>query len=168
MPKLKKIQDVVSPIANAVSVETPISLRVASLEEGQAEILKILREDRESRASVKVASTKTESVTVTRELPPTPNQFPVPMEYRDLVGTILNKDFGINLEPLSDSPAFQFTIVVPEKYSQLTAEQKKTFGADMRSKVITYAQGVNGVKEWVERVFSSFSPETKSLIVQQR
>lgn len=95
-------------------------------------------------------------------------QYPLPPEYRDAVDQTLNKTFGVQLVPMSDTPAFQLHIVVPEKYSALTPDQRKMYGSDLRSKVITYAEGPNGVKSWAEKVFSSFNPEIKALIISDR
>lgn len=95
-------------------------------------------------------------------------QYPLPPEYRDAVDQTLNKTFGVQLVPMSDTPAFQLHIVVPEKYSALTPDQRKMYGSDLRSKVITYAEGPNGVKAWAEKVFSSFNPEIKALIISDR
>lgn len=90
------------------------------------------------------------------------NQFPVPPEYRELVNITLNKLFGIEIEY---TPAgFLFTIIVPEKYG----DQKKRIKVDKRTKIIPNYEGANGVRQWVELVYSSFSLETKSLITADR
>lgn len=94
--------------------------------------------------------------------------YPIPQDYRDAVNSTLNKSFGVNIIPMTDSPAFQFNIVVPAKYSPLTEEQRKMLGADIRTKVITYAEGVNGVKMWAEKVFSNFNAEVRALIVADK
>ena len=96
------------------------------------------------------------------------SRHPIPTDYRLIVDATLNKGFGINVEGMSDKPAFLFTIIVPEKYSSLTVEQKKIMGADIRPKVIGFAEGVNGVREWAERVFTSFNQDMRSLIVSDR
>ena len=98
-----------------------------------------------------------------------PSLHPVPMEYRDIVDSVLNKAFGVNVEALSDTPAFKFIIIVPDKYSSATVEQKRMVGGyDIRPKVINYAEGGNGVRLWSEKVFSSFNPEIKAQIVSDR
>ena len=94
--------------------------------------------------------------------------YPIPQEYRETVRATLNQSFGLQVVPLSDQPAFQVNIVVPEKYSSLTPEQMKMYGADIRSKVITYAEGVNGVKAWTEKVRTSFNPDVQAQITADR
>lgn len=93
-------------------------------------------------------------------------KYPIPLEYRDLVDTVLNKKFGISIEYMGGN--FAFTIVVPEEYSSLTADEKKLLGADLRTKIITYAEGINGVRQWVEQVYKNFNPEIQAGIVSDR
>lgn len=93
---------------------------------------------------------------------------PVPSDYKDIIDTILNKHFGLQIFPRSDSPHFELVIVVPKKYSLLTPAQSQMQGADLRVKVISYAEGVNGVRLWAERVLSTFSPEIKGLILADK
>lgn len=94
--------------------------------------------------------------------------YPVPAEYTDLVNTTLNKHFKITINPLSDSPAFQFNVIVPDKYSSASEEYKKMYKADIRPKVITYTEGVVGVRDWLLRVYNSFNPTIQALIVADR
>lgn len=116
-----------------------------------------------------VVETKIESPIQVQPIPQAIQpSYPIPSEYRHCVNTVLNQDFGIQLIPMSDTPAFQFVIVVPQKYSPLSAEQRKMIGDDIRPKVITYAEGAAGVKKWVELVASTFGTETKVLIAQDR
>ena len=89
-------------------------------------------------------------------------EFPVPSEYRDIVHLTFNRSFQVRLEPMESTPAFLFIIVVPKKYSRVTS------GEDLRPKVITYSDGVAGVRLWAEKVFNNFDLETKELIIQDR
>ena len=93
---------------------------------------------------------------------------PVPMEYRMIVNEVLNKDFGIKMEYMKDRPEFMFTVIVPEKYSPLTSKEKELCSIDLRSKVITYANGVNGVRTWVELIYKNFNPEVQARITSDR
>lgn len=97
-----------------------------------------------------------------------PQHIPVPSDYRTLVDTILNKNFGIELEPHTDAPVVTAVIVVPDKYSTMTPAQKEIMPRDIRPKVMTIAGGVNELKEWVETVYRSFTPELQSMIVIDR
>ena len=92
--------------------------------------------------------------------------FPVPSEYREIVDTLLSPRFGIKMEAIADRPEFVFTIVVPDQYSNINANDRLAIGGDLRSKVIPYSEGANGVRQWVQRVYDSFNPETKAKIKQ--
>lgn len=93
---------------------------------------------------------------------------PVPVDFRNVVDEVLNKSFGIEINPKSDSPSFEFSILVPERYSDVSAAYKQMYGVDKRLKVIDYSSGTSGVREWAERVFSSFNPDRRSMIVADR
>ena len=108
------------------------------------------------------------SAVTTNPVPEAKNEFPIPIEYRYITDELLNKDFGIELEMVSDSPMFQFTVVVPEKYSNLSDEYKRMYKRDIRPKMITFAEGAVGVRSWVERVWSSFNPTVQALIVSDK
>ena len=96
------------------------------------------------------------------EVPVKVPDYPIPAEYKDIVELTFNKSFGVRLEPMTDTPAFLFSIVVPKKYSKVTS------GEDIRPKVITYSDGVSGVRLWSDKVFNNFDGDTQSLIVQDR
>lgn len=99
---------------------------------------------------------------------PEVDAFPVPPAFRGVVDEVLNDQFGVQITQMDDSPAFQLNIVVPEKYSSLKGEQLKMAGADIRSKVVSHADGVNGVREWANRVFESFNPDMKAMILADK
>ena len=101
-------------------------------------------------------------------LEPEQPRYPVPMDYRAIVDTVLNKNFGIRVNPKSDAPQFEFIIEVPEKYSTVSKEYIRMYGSDLRPRVLNYAEGATGVKEWTDRVFDSFDLQMKSLIVADR
>lgn len=106
---------------------------------------------------------------VISEVATTPSSdIPVPLEYRHVVDASLNKGFGIEIEPLFDRPSFTLVIVTPEKYSSLSDEYKKLYKRDLRPKILNYADGINGVRQWAEQVFNSFNQDIKSLIVADR
>ena len=79
-----------------------------------------------------------------RELPPMePSVTPIPPDYREIVDNVLNRSFGIQIEPHTDRPSFTFTIVVPEKYSNMTPAQREMNKYDVRPRVINYSEGSN-------------------------
>jgi hypothetical protein len=96
------------------------------------------------------------------------NEFPVPQEYREIIDQTLNRHFGVDVKMSPGDMSFMLTIIVPEKYSNMTKEEWKMRGADLRSRVITYAEGVNGVKMWADRVFDNFTSEMKAQIIADR
>jgi hypothetical protein len=93
---------------------------------------------------------------------------PIPPDFTDIIGKTLNKQFGIELFSRTDAPLMEFCIIVPEKYGTRTPEQKEMMKRDLRVKVISYAEGVNGVREFAEKVYNSFTPEFRSQIVAER
>lgn len=101
------------------------------------------------------------------EPPPLP-EYPIPSGYRQLVDTVLNKNFGIELEAHSDAPVVTTVIVVPEKYSTRSTREKEDNPRDLRSKVMSLAGGVNELKEWLDIVYKSFPPELQAMIVAER
>ena len=92
----------------------------------------------------------------------------VPQDFRDIVDDMLTKEFGIQVVPMPDRPAFQFLLTVPEKYSTISKEHKEMYHADVRSRVIDNGEGPAGVRAYVEKVWSSFNPTIQSLIVNDR
>jgi len=91
-------------------------------------------------------------------------QLPIPSDYRDIVNDILNEEFQIEMEAYPDRPMFTFTIIVPDKYSNMPENEKALFHSDRRSCVISYADGLNKVREWTNKVFNNFDTETKAKI----
>ena len=99
---------------------------------------------------------------------PMESTYPIPLEYRELVDKTLNKSFGVRVESMTDAPAFIFSIIVPDKYSNMPLAQKEVNKVDTRLKVISMAEGINGVREWTERVYKNFNLETQALIMADR
>lgn len=96
------------------------------------------------------------------------NAYPVPVEYLRSLETILNQKFRCQVTPLTDRPAFQFTIIVPDEYSDASPQYKEMYKYDIRPRVVSYAEGVAGVKEWCEVVYKKFNHETQSKISADR
>lgn len=91
---------------------------------------------------------------------------PVPLQYREEVDKVFSKEFGIHMRYAGEG--FHFTIVVPDKYSSRTPEEKALGVPDLRLKVIEHGLGVNGVKEWIDLVYKNFGPEVQALITADR
>jgi hypothetical protein len=143
------------------------------LEKNLIEMAKAIKELAQDVSELKnkkpEATTQAQSVTAEPfkvTVPMGSNNYPVPQEYREIVNTTLNKNFGIDISYTSSG--FIFTIIVPERYSTLTDKEKELVKQDRRSKLIPNFEGVNGVKMWVDLVYSSFSMEMKALITQDK
>ena len=89
---------------------------------------------------------------------------PIPEEYKMLVANMLGEEFGIQMEYFTDKPEFMFTIVVPKDYTDMDDKEYASRGADLRSKVISYAEGLNGVRAWCELVKGNLAKTAQSKI----
>lgn len=98
----------------------------------------------------------------------TSNGVPIPQEYRDLVDTILNREFGIEIQPQPNTPTFMFSILVPDKYSPATPQYKQMHGVDRRPKVFNYGAGPADIRAFVELVHNNFDQDTKTKIALDR
>ena len=98
--------------------------------------------------------------------------FPTPSDYIETVDLVLNKNFDVSVEPQKDAPSFLFTITVPPKYSPVKTVEGpngvRILPPDVRTKVISFAEGVNGVRLWAERVYETFDSDTKFRIIEDR
>lgn len=92
----------------------------------------------------------------------------VPSDWLTEVYATLNKEFAVEIEPHRDAPLTTLTIVVPEKYSQMTPSQKEILKRDIRPKVITNAGGSHEVREWAETVYKNLTPEVQAMVVSDR
>lgn len=93
---------------------------------------------------------------------------PIPLEFREIVEHTLNKQFNVEVTYMHDAAAFEFSILVPEKYSNAGKPHWQTYKEDRRSKVILNALGSNGVREWASKVYENFDAETKARITFDR
>lgn len=80
-----------------------------------------------------------------------PNKY-IPPKYRQLVNEILSSEFGLDITDFDDRTDFQIHIIVPEKYSSVTPEDRKKGIQDIRSRMIPRSLGENGVREWCNLV----------------
>ena len=124
------------------------------------------------KAVVNVVSDKPVSFSITNPSPPKQENTPfgkvtTPIEVRELIDVTLNKHFGVEIEPHSYTQ-FLLKIVVPPKYSTAKKDLVNDLGGDLRVKVIDHAMGLNGVREYVEKVWNTFKPEYQALIVADR
>lgn len=93
---------------------------------------------------------------------------PIPLEYVEVVNTTLNRKFGIDIKYMSDTASFEFSILVPQIYSNAGKSHWETYHEDRRTRVVENALGVNGVRDWCTKVYDNFNPETKAAITAGR
>lgn len=148
----------------ADAVESPIWKAVDGIMERLEKLEAKLGNSLES-----ITPTNNGSATVVTPASSDPQEiFPVPADYRRIVDTELNKEFGIKVVPRADSPQFEVLITVPNKYTQMSDEYKKLYGVDIRTRVLSFADAANGVRQFCEIVFKSFNPTIQALIVADR
>lgn len=94
--------------------------------------------------------------------------YPVPSEYVDIVQNVLNPRFSVKVIPANDSPTFQFIVSVPKEYSNAPPAHWDMYRCDERVRVISYAEGSLGVREFVEKVYNNFDSETRTRITTDR
>lgn len=165
MPKTSQAEKPVEPTKNPIESTTVETLLLQVIEE-----LKGLR-DAIAKPNTSTATLLNEPATLPLVAPastPVAEQIPVPAGYRDEVDKTLNKSFGIEIEPHRDAPLVTVTISVPDKYSTLTPDQREMQPRDLRVKVITLAGGVAELKEYVDLVYKSFTPEIQAMITADR
>lgn len=75
-----------------------------------------------------------------------------PPKFRKIVDTILSEEFGVRVMDFEDRTEFQVDIVVPDKFSSVSKEDKEKGVEDIRSRIIPRALGENGVREWCELI----------------
>jgi len=81
-----------------------------------------------------------------------PDINPVPAKYRLLVDEILGPQFGINVVYPDKGSGFLFKVIVPLELSNASSSHKEFYKADVRTKAIGYEKGIEGVREYLERV----------------
>ena len=76
----------------------------------------------------------------------------IPPKFRKIVNEFLSEDFGARVVDFEDRTDFQFDIIVPEKYSSVTKEDRAKGVEDIRTRIIPRALGENGVREWCQLI----------------
>ena len=137
-------------------------------------ILEMLNELKGLREDLKILLAPKVPLALTPEAPSIPEPekqyFPVPSEFEEEKNKVLNQDFKLEINyPGDGRPVFEFMVIVPEKYSNMTPDQKTANkGVDRRLKVIDNALGLNGVKAWLEMVYKNLNAETQARISADR
>jgi len=152
MPTNKQLEEIVKNLEE----------RVIKLEALKLEIEKPEKEsEKEPEGEIKTETTEKK----TEEELPVPN---IPPKYREAINEVLNSRFGITINSVGDTPAFEMIISVPKEYSSLGDNEFQEAGGDLRSKIISFAGGLNEVRSYLQLVYTSFSPEVQAKIAADR
>ena len=155
-----------------VKKDTKLLKTIAESLEGLTSLVRDLQKNKEEKKDIVEAEGAVLSPTIdTARIaiqPKQESQPPIPPEYREIIDQTLNKHFGIEIKYMSDPPAMMFTISVPKKYSNMPDADWQTKGLDLRSKVITFAEGSIGVKSWAEGVSNNLSSEIRAMVIMDR
>ena len=81
-----------------------------------------------------------------------PDLSPIPPSWRKMVDEILGLDFGLNVSYPDKGSGFLFKIIVPMEKSNMPEAQRQMYKVDIRTKAISYGEGVDGVKRYCELV----------------
>jgi hypothetical protein len=76
----------------------------------------------------------------------------IPPKFKKIVHEVLSPEFGLQIVDFEDRTDFQVNIIVPEKYSSITAEDKEKGVKDIRSRMIPRALGENGIRDWCKLI----------------
>lgn len=84
--------------------------------------------------------------------PEKPESVPVPPKWRAMVDEVLGTDFGINLVYPDQGSGFLFKIIVPLEKSNAAKDYLELYKVDIRTKAISYQDGIEGVRKFCELV----------------
>lgn len=79
-------------------------------------------------------------------------KMPIPPAWRKMVDEILGLDFGIDIVYPQSGSGFLFKIIVPAEKSNASESYKEFYKVDIRTKAISYSEGIEGVKKFCEMV----------------
>lgn len=148
-PKEPSQDDRIFDILNGVADE---------LKSMRARIEGIEAKDRPEALAISKETAKAPEVVIDTTTPDSPTISYVPVNVRKVVDEILGEDFKVEVYADSDLPQFNFSVIVPERFGTSTVMVDTKSGReaqsveDRRSRVISNAEGVNGVREWCQKV----------------
>lgn len=92
----------------------------------------------------------------------------IPQEYVQMVHSILNQKFKIDIEFSPALPAFDFIVQVPKEYSNAPQPHWDMYGCDKRNRMIMNALGSEGVREYLNLIYNNLSMEARARITAER
>ena len=79
-------------------------------------------------------------------------KMPIPPAWRKMVDEILGLDFGIDVVYPQTGSGFLFKIIVPKEKSNASDSYKGFYKVDIRTKAVSYTDGVEGIRKFCEAV----------------
>ena len=79
-------------------------------------------------------------------------KMPVPPAWRKMVDEILGLDFGIDVVYPQSGSGFLFKLIVPKEKSNASEAYKEFNRTDIRTKAVSYSDGVDGIRKFCELV----------------
>ena len=92
-----------------------------------------------------------------QETTPNPDKMPIPPAWRKMVDDTLGIEFGIDIVYPQAGSGFLFKIIVPTEKSNATEAHKEFYKVDIRTKAISYSDGIEGIKKFCELVANNLS-----------
>lgn len=80
------------------------------------------------------------------------DKMPIPPAWRKMVDEILGLDFGIDIVYPQSGSGFLFKIIVPAEKSNASESYKEFHKVDIRTKAVSYSEGIEGVRKFCEMV----------------
>lgn len=79
-------------------------------------------------------------------------KMPIPPAWRKMVDEILGMDFGIDVVYPQSGSGFLFKVIVPAEKSNASQSYKEFYKVDIRTKALSYSDGVDGIRKFCELV----------------
>lgn len=93
-----------------------------------------------------------------------PDKSPVPPKWRAIVDEVLGTDFGINIVYPDQGSGFLFKVIVPKEKSNAAKDYLEMYKVDVRTKAVSYQDGIEGVKQFCERIKKNLQRNTNKII----
>ena len=127
------------------TIDEKLDAVIAGLNSVSGAVMKLV--DIQMDNNKKIAEPKKDSFNSELEDETYPKDY-MPPKFRKIVDEVLSSEFGARVVDFEDRTDMQIDIIVPEKYSSLSAPDKEKGVIDIRSRIMPRALGENGVREW--------------------
>ena len=142
---------------------------IENLQEGFVQISKAINELSKEVKNPKVEIAGTADMSKIKEstIPPVDeakvieeggtDKSPIPPAWRKMVDDILGIEFGIDIVYPQAGSGFLFKIIVPAEKSNADQAYKELYKTDIRTKAVSYSDGIEGVRKFCELVKTNLS-----------